>query len=199
MLGIVLGRPKISKKKGPGFYIQALVFILVGATGFEPAALGSQNRCATKLRYAPKSAGCTQARLTLSTAFSARAGQARGQAVETRHATGHRFAHRFRHPGPLCRADEGRPLARGPGGADRGPLPRSPGAQHCPGRFSAAGKPHPLPAPGHLCERCRSGRGLKPLHPHRAARKPDFPCAGQRPLVVSRGQSRFLVAGGAGV
>jgi hypothetical protein len=26
---------------------------VVGETGFEPAALGSQNRCATRLRYSP--------------------------------------------------------------------------------------------------------------------------------------------------
>lgn len=29
------------------------VFLLVGMTGFEPAALWSQTRCATKLRYIP--------------------------------------------------------------------------------------------------------------------------------------------------
>ncbi len=30
------------------------LFLLVGATGFEPATLCSQSRCATGLRYAPK-------------------------------------------------------------------------------------------------------------------------------------------------
>ena len=29
------------------------LFLLIGAAGFEPAALWSQTRCATKLRYAP--------------------------------------------------------------------------------------------------------------------------------------------------
>src|SRR3984893_8910101 len=33
--------------------IELIVFILVGAEGFEPPTLWSQTRCATRLRYAP--------------------------------------------------------------------------------------------------------------------------------------------------
>ena len=46
---------KQSKKPGrlktPGFNL----FLMVGATGFEPATFWSQTRRATKLRYAPNS------------------------------------------------------------------------------------------------------------------------------------------------
>src|SRR5262249_2669980 len=33
--------------------VRNVLILLVGATGFEPAALCSQSRCATRLRYAP--------------------------------------------------------------------------------------------------------------------------------------------------
>lgn len=41
LLGIVLGRPKIGTKKGPGFYIQALIFFMVRNARIELAAFSS--------------------------------------------------------------------------------------------------------------------------------------------------------------
>ena len=37
----------------PMCFRSILNFLIIGAAGFEPAALWSQTRCATKLRYAP--------------------------------------------------------------------------------------------------------------------------------------------------
>ena len=42
------------RKASTAFTLLHLLYILVGATGFEPATTWSQTRCATGLRYAPK-------------------------------------------------------------------------------------------------------------------------------------------------
>ena len=42
------------KKRTYGDYCRKSFIFLVGATGFEPATLCSQSKCATKLRHAPK-------------------------------------------------------------------------------------------------------------------------------------------------
>ncbi len=43
----------INHSATPPWNLSDYVGEMVGETGFEPATLGSQNRCATRLRYSP--------------------------------------------------------------------------------------------------------------------------------------------------